>query len=157
MKPKIGLIGAGNIGAELYRRTQNRKWDVEAVIDIDGIYRGLPKKEKLGEVGDYTKYISGLDLGFLAIPTLDEGNLAFRYMKDCLDRNVPIVTCEKGALSNHFSELENEIKKGRIGYSATVGQVDDLTNQCSDLTTVANINLSPFGIEYCLRTLRRIF
>lgn len=121
MKPKIGLIGAGNIGAELYKRLQNRNWNVEAVVDIDGVYRGLPKKEKLAEVRDYPKYVSGLDLIFLAIPTLDEGNLAFRYMKDCLDRNVPVVTCEKGALSNHFSELEAEIKKGRIGYSATVG------------------------------------
>lgn len=121
MKPKIALIGAGNICRELYGKIRSEGWNVECVVDVDGLWRELPKREKLGEVQDYVKHLEGLDLVFLAIPTFDDGETAFRYMRTCLDKNIPVVTCEKGALSNHFSEFEGDLNRGRIGYSATVG------------------------------------
>jgi len=121
MKPKIALIGAGNIGRELYRKIRTEGWSIECAIDVDGIWRELPKKEKLGEQRDYKRHIEQVNLAFLAIPTFDNGQTAFRYIKDCLEYNVPVVTCEKGALSNHFTNLERDLREGRIGYSATVG------------------------------------
>jgi homoserine dehydrogenase len=34
---------------------------------------------------------------------------------------VPVITCEKGALSNYYAELEGAVRSHRIGYSASVG------------------------------------
>lgn len=114
---KIGIIGAGHIGSELYRRAKSLDWDIEFVLRSDGVYRDLT--EKIDELEDYTNYLDGIEIGFLAIPTLDDGKTAFEYMNSLLGRGIPIVTCEKGALSNYFSELEDRLDK--IGYSATVG------------------------------------
>lgn len=119
--PRIGIIGAGNIGSEIYKRVKLLSWDVNCIVDIDGIYKELPKKEKIGELTELKKYIKGLDILFLAIPTFDDGKTAFNYIQTSLDEGVPIVTCEKGALSNYFSELELDVNKHKIGYSATVG------------------------------------
>ena len=121
MKPNIALIGTGNIGGELYKKIKDQGWNIEFVIDIDGIWKGLPKKEKLGEQKDYEKYIKKVDLVFLAIPTFEDGQTAFKYIKNFLEHNVPVVTCEKGALSNYFTDLEKDLREGKIGYSATVG------------------------------------
>ena len=121
MEPKIALIGAGNICRELYRKIIDQGWDVECIIDIDGVWRGLPKKEKLGEQEDYKKYLKGVNLAFIAIPTSEDGQTAFEYIKNCLEYNISVVICEKGALSNHFTDLEKDLREGKIGYSATVG------------------------------------
>ena len=69
MKPKAGIIGAGNIGSELYRKLQKKEWIVNCVIDFDGIYKDISKKEKIDEIKNYTNYFSDLDIAFLAIPT----------------------------------------------------------------------------------------
>ncbi len=53
------------------------------------------------------------------MPTVDDGSTAFKYIKSFVQKNIPIVTCEKGALSNYFTSLERYL--GKIGYSATVG------------------------------------
>ncbi|MCK4428871.1 MAG: hypothetical protein KAU95_00740, partial [Candidatus Aenigmarchaeota archaeon] len=53
------------------------------------------------------------------IPTLDDGKTAFDYMSNLLEKGIPVVTCEKGSLSNYFPELKKW--KDNIGYSATVG------------------------------------
>lgn len=127
-RPKIGIIGVGNIGSELYHRVQLIGWDIGAVVDVDGVYSELPKNNGLGEAQDYLKHFEGLDLVFLAIPTVDDGAIASRYMRNCLDRNILVVTCEKGALSNNFTDFEEDIKHGRIGYSATVGGGSKLLN-----------------------------
>jgi homoserine dehydrogenase len=114
---RIGIIGAGHIGSELYRRAKLLNWDVRFVLRSDGVYKDLA--EKIGELENYIDFLDDIDIGFLAIPTLDDGRIAFEYMKSLLGRDIPIVTCEKGALSNYFSDLENNL--GEIGYSATVG------------------------------------
>ena len=119
--PKIGIIGIGNIGSELWHKIQAKGWGVECVVDIDGIYCDAHKSEKLGEPGSFENFLKTLDLVFLAIPTFDEGETAFGYMRASLGRGVPVVTCEKGALSNYFSGLEEAVRDGKIGYSATVG------------------------------------
>lgn len=114
---KVGIIGAGHIGTELYKRVQSRGWDVSFVLKRSGVYKDL--SEKVGEIAEYRRYCKDADVVFLAIPTLDDGRTAFNYIASLLEMGVPVVTCEKGALSNYFPELESRL--GMIGFSATVG------------------------------------
>ena len=120
---RVGIIGAGNIGSELFRRVKQLGWDVLFVLKSDGVYKNLTEKVDVENYQEhiYQKYIFTdiLDVVFLAIPTLDDGKAAFDYLSFYLSRNIPVITCEKGALSNYFFELEKWLDN--IGYSATVG------------------------------------
>jgi len=115
---KIGIIGAGNIGSELYRKTKALGGDIKFVLKDDGVYKNLD--EKVDNLKNYNRHFNNLDVAFLAIPTLDDGKTAFKYIeKLLLLKDIPVVTCEKGALSNYFRYLRPYLDK--IGYSATVG------------------------------------
>ena len=115
--PRVGIIGAGNIGSELYRKVVELGWNVVFVAKSDGIYQNLT--EKIDRLDTYLDYGRKVDLVFLAIPTLDDGTAAFEYLMSLLTINIPVVTCEKGALSGHFTELEPYLH--RLGYNASVG------------------------------------
>lgn len=115
--PRVGIIGAGNIGSELYRKVVGLGWEVKFVVKSDGVYRNLT--DKVDRLDNYPEYAAGTDLAFLAIPTLDDGGTAHQYLRCYLDRGIPVVTCEKGSLGYYFPELEPF--RHRIGYSATVG------------------------------------
>jgi len=110
---RIGIIGKGNIGSELYRKAKSMKWDIKYILDIDGFYKNLT--EKISPPKDY----KNLDVAFLAIPTFDDGFVEFNHMQSFLKKGIPVVTSAKGALSNYFPELKDYLDK--IGYSATVG------------------------------------
>jgi homoserine dehydrogenase len=114
---KVGIIGAGNIGSVLCKKVKQIGWSIQFVLKNDGVYKN--QSEKIDSKKNYKKYFDKLDIVFLAIPTIDDGSIAYEYMKYFLEKNIPVVTCEKGALSNYFSELEKW--KDKIGYSATVG------------------------------------
>jgi homoserine dehydrogenase len=115
--PKVIIIGAGNIGSELHKRIKQLKWEVLFVVKQDGIYKNF--SEKIDEINNIEKYIKNINLAFIAIPTLDDGLTAYKYLKMFLENNIPTITCEKGALGNYFFELEKYLPL--IGYSATVG------------------------------------
>lgn len=117
MNPKIAIIGAGNIGSELYKRISQTAWEIVFIVKQDGIYKNI--SEKIDEVNNIKKYIKNIDLVFLAIPTIDNGLVAFEYMKMFLEKEIPVITCEKGALGNYFPELEKYLPL--IGCSASVG------------------------------------
>ena len=125
---RVAIVGMGRIGLELYRRAKSRELDIVFMLDVDGMYKDPLKKEKIGNFEDYKKQTDSLDLAFLTIPTSDNGETAYNYMNHFLSLSTPIVTSEKGALSNHFSELDFAIKNGMIGYSATVGGGTRLLN-----------------------------
>lgn len=116
-QPRVGIIGVGNIGSELYRRVVGLGWKVGFVVKSDGVYRNLT--EKIDRLDTYLDYSRKVDLVFLAIPTLDDGTAAYEYITSLLAINIPVVTCEKGALSSHFTELEPQLY--RLGYNASVG------------------------------------
>ena len=128
-RPNIGLIGIGNIGSRLASKIIERDWNLDHVVDMDGIYT-LDVNRETGDVrrGDFVSgikgygiYLEGKDLTFLTIPTSDDGSKACAYMSTNLLRNIPVVTCEKGALSNHYESFSEFLSQGMIGYSATVG------------------------------------
>lgn len=114
-----GIIGAGRIGSELYRKIQSLGWNIKFILEIDGVYKNL--KDKIDKHKNYLNYCKDLDIGFLAIskPKSDDGSIAFGFMKSLLEKNIPVVTSEKGAYSNYFRELKKWREK--TGYSATVG------------------------------------
>lgn len=115
--PRVAIIGAGNIGSELYRKLLLLGWEVACVVKSDGVYKNL--HDRIDRLDSYLDRCRSVDIAFLAIPTLDDGTAAYEYLMSFLELGKPIVTCEKGALSSHFTELEPFLHL--IGYSATVG------------------------------------
>lgn len=125
MTAAVGIVGKGNIGSELHAKLSAKEcakdWNVKWMMSSQGFFQDLAGKQKIGEVKDYDSKVVGLNAVFLAIPTLDNGEMALRYMRSALKAGVPVITCEKGALSNYYSELEGAVRGHRIGYSTTVG------------------------------------
>ena len=118
MKTKIGLIGRGLIGTELARRLNEKGYEIRFMAGSLGIYAGNSDR-KIDELENYENHFTKVDALCLAIPTKDDGSKALEYILAALFNNKPIVTCEKGALSNYFPELKNGLN--RMGYSSTVG------------------------------------
>ncbi len=100
MKKAI-IIGNGSIGSEVGRQIMELGWEVVAVV----------------ERGDEWESLSA-DVVFLAIPT-DNGESALKYIEHFVKRDIPVVTCEKGALAHHFDKLAPHLHM--VGFNATVG------------------------------------
>ncbi len=115
---KVMLVGAGNIGSTLYSRLREFGHKVLFVVRSGGIYKDLTKRNQLKGRNLFDCY-DEVDIVCLAIPTADNGVVALDYLLGALGRGKPVVTCEKGALSNFFSVLEDWLPN--TGYSATVG------------------------------------
>ena len=124
---KAGIIGRGLIGSELYKRLQTGGWDVVGVANKSGFSKNLPKTGTIIPIvvqyDNPSKVIDvffqeGVDVMFLAIPTLDDGEIAQDYIRQSITAGIPIVTCEKGALGNYFNEVFNS---QMLGYNAAVG------------------------------------
>ena len=120
-KRRVLIIGYGTIGSALHETLlSDGRWDVTCLLNgRQGWLTGTPGTFKKPEPIDLNRILEKVQLDFLAIPTKDDGVTAKRYMKDALERKIPVVTCEKGALANHFNALEPDLDK--IGYGATVG------------------------------------
>lgn len=117
MKVKIGLIGYGRIGQEVKKRALQKGWAVPVIAITTGIYDS--EEKKIDELDNWLKYFKKVDIAVLCISTLDDGTIAYNYIKNLVENGIPVVTSEKGALGNYFPELKPWIDK--IGYSATVG------------------------------------
>ncbi len=123
MTKKIVIIGLGLIGKALRAKVEKVPgWEIQQIVDKGQILSGSGK-----EIGPFDTASPKLeflipencDLAFLSIPTYDKGETAYRYIKYAVEHGIPVVTCEKGALSYFWADLEKFI--GIIGYSATVG------------------------------------
>ena len=115
---KAGIIGFGNIGKKLYEKLLENGWGVTFIVTSEHIFVGNPDNPK-DKSENWLNYCRDVDIVFLAIPTFDDGKTALDYIVAVTEKGIPIVTCEKGALSNYFAELKPILN--RIGYSATVG------------------------------------
>lgn len=113
---KTIIIGRGKIGNGLARELQKNHWQVKFSLDNNYVYRS---NKKIDYAKNYKKYIKNIDYVFLAIPTFDDGKTAFDFIKFFVQKNIPVITCEKGSLANYYLLLRPFIDK--IGYNATVG------------------------------------
>jgi len=115
---QAGIIGFGNIGKKLYEKLLENGWKVAFIVTSEQVFVGntdVPKDKS----ENWLNYCHDVDVVFLAIPTFDDGRTAFNYITAVTEKGIPVVTCEKGAISNYFTELKPILN--RIGYSATVG------------------------------------
>lgn len=130
---RAGIVGLGNIGLELYSRLRSLGWDVPFILRSGGTYSSPQKR--IGPIEDHLNH--EIDVAFIAIPTKDDGRIAYDYITSFLDRGVRVITCEKGALSNYFPELEPRIHM--IGHRATVGGgslILDLVKEAKGITEI---------------------
>lgn len=114
---KVGIIGRGNIGEELIAHIQDERWEIVGVANSSGIFD--QDGEKLSDLKGWKMYFSKADVICICIPTLDQGQAAYEYIDEFTRQGKIVVTSEKGALGNYFSELAGRLNK--IGYRATVG------------------------------------
>lgn len=147
----ITLIGAGMIGTELYKQLLNNpKGGVKpyAVVEYDGIYdisdlglytneltnrtlsqylssegKKLDRKLKIAEVDKFEDFLKNSDTDVVAvlITTKDDGSAAANYFRTAFKYDIPVVTCEKGALSASYEEFIPQMKNDMLGYTASVG------------------------------------
>lgn len=104
----VGIIGSGSIATHLNGR-----------LELLGI-----KTSYMLKSNEQFKSVEYLDQHnpravFLTISTKDHGEAARAYMLECVERGVPVITCEKGALAYHAKDLKKYIEL--IRFSAAVG------------------------------------
>ncbi|MBA3047697.1 hypothetical protein KKC83_01755 [Patescibacteria group bacterium] len=115
---KAGIIGFGNIGKKLREKLLENDWIVSLIVTSEHVFvndLNVPKDKS----ENWLDYCHDIDIIFLAIPTVDDGRTALNFISAAVKKEIPIVTCEKGALSNYFAELKPILNS--TGYSATVG------------------------------------
>ncbi len=115
---KAGIIGFGNMGKKLYEKLLENGWTVAFIVTSKHVFIGSTDVPK-DKAENWLDYCYNVNIVFLAIPTFDDGEIALNYITAVTEKGIPVVTCEKGALSNYFVELEPILN--RIGYSATAG------------------------------------
>ncbi|MFA6050526.1 MAG: hypothetical protein WC761_05005 [Candidatus Paceibacterota bacterium] len=109
---KAIVIGSGSVGSELCAQLKSLGWEIIAIVKS----REIVSNE--GEIIETDWQSLTADVVFVSIPT-DGGEKALQYIEHFLKRNIPVVTCEKGALAYHFDTLKPYIKN--LGFNATVG------------------------------------
>lgn len=116
--PRVGIFGRGNIGGPLAKLVSANKLDLRFTSDRNGIYgrsNDFVCHSRL--IGDF---LSEVEIACLAISTQDDGTIAAGLIEYIISTfGIPVVTCEKGAIGNHFSRIKEFV--GQIGFSAVVG------------------------------------
>ncbi len=122
MAHRVGIIGTGKIAQHLEQRLTVLGWEVVFRTNRREYFSkgGASAWDGSESAADRAERLLSLDtpeLVFLAHSTNDEGQEALGYIKTFGGRGIPLVTCEKGALS-HF-DLREYLPL--LGYTASVG------------------------------------
>ncbi len=106
---KIANIGYGTIGTHVQRRL------VADGHQICLCPRGIHTHSQFSEWLAHEKP----QAVFITISTRDTGEGALEYFIPCIQADIPVFTCEKGALAYHADKLRPHLAS--IGFSASVG------------------------------------
>lgn len=111
------IFGAGNIGSALIQRLGKENLNVKYIVRSNGIF-DLDSNKIAGQK-DWKKFISETDLAFICIPTTGEGEQAFEYEMAFLEKDKPVITCEKASIARNWDTLRKY--KNIFKYTASVG------------------------------------
>ncbi|HEX5797401.1 MAG TPA: hypothetical protein VFX86_03340 [Candidatus Saccharimonadales bacterium] len=115
-------VGYGNVGQAVPERAAELGLEQSPlVVRSDAIYalEDGSRFDKGEEFWADPEVIKGVDAAFIAMPSFDDGERARDIIKGLVNNGIAVVTAEKGALANHYAELEPMMEN--IGISATVG------------------------------------
>ncbi len=137
-KSTWALIGPGNVGSELLSRLSGQGQAEriglyplpEFIMRSSGITRPdgtLTPFERLEDAEQLP------DVAFVAMPSTADGSTAHGYITAFLRQGKVVVTAEKGAAANYFSDLEHASDGfTRLGINATVGGGTRMLEQLSE-------------------------
>ncbi|MEX2014981.1 MAG: hypothetical protein WD885_03520 [Candidatus Saccharimonadales bacterium] len=124
---KFLSIGFGNVGRAIPKRAEaelglNQK---NFVIRSDGVHR-LNKDgtsvlfSKRPDFWQAPEVMRDVKVAFNTLPS-SEGKRSFEILKHLASKGIPVVTAEKGSLSDFYKQIENEGLLDFLGSDATVG------------------------------------
>ncbi len=147
MKKAI-LFGYGNIGKELVRGLSKEKIDLKYIVNSSGVFDSTLIKQ--GDLNDWKDFTYEIDIVFITIPTIGDGKIAFEYASFFIEKNIPVVTCEKASIANNFEFFKKY--KNIFKYTASVGggtrmlnKISDFENKILEIKAVVNGTLNLIG------------
>lgn len=155
-KEQWGLIGYGNIGQELARQLGQEHVasrmglsPLPAFVLRSGGFRAADGETPLA-VENLQDFDLPLGVVFVAMPSTDDGKDAKGYISYFLENDSKVVSAEKGAMANYFTELRQQSGSfRRLGINATVGggtRVMSVAREyCRDTDNVTQIHLALNG------------
>ena len=151
-----GLIGYGTIGKELARQLAQERVAKRLGLQTKPAFimrsSGIMEPDAVTPSSFESLQDVGLlpDVMFVALPSTNDGKLAYDVLSHVLKNGKTAVTAEKGALANYFDLLKKASDNfKRLGISATVGggtRVMTLAKEyCQDADNVSQLHLSLNG------------
>lgn len=142
------LFGFGNIGKVLAEQIPKEKINLKYIVNTKGIFDSNLIKQ--GDLEDWKKFADDIQIVFITIPTIGDGARAFEYEKYFLEKNIPVITCEKASIANHFEELKKY--KNIFKFTASVGggtqmlrKIFEYKNKIFEIKAVVNGTLNFVG------------
>ncbi|MES2409097.1 MAG: hypothetical protein V4509_02210 [Patescibacteria group bacterium] len=147
MKSAI-LFGYGNIGKVLTKRIPKEKIDLKYIANSKGVFDSELIKQ--ADLENWKNFTNDIQIVFITIPTMGDGSIAFEYASFFLEKNIPVITCEKASVANNFGYLNKH--KNIFKYTASVGGGTKMLQQLSlfnseilELKAVVNGTLNFIG------------
>ncbi len=165
-----GLIGHRNsgsypnVGGELARQIAEpgvaQRYGLSPkplfIVKTSGIYEA--DGETPSAVSSLTDVNDFPDVTFVALPSTDDGLVAYDNIAHILDRGKRVVTAEKGAIANNFADLEARSENfQRLGITATVGggtrMIKIAQEYCQVHPDITQIHVTPNGTTTAMLSL----
>ena len=147
----VMVVGRGTMGKPLHARLVQEGFSVTSVgrrdVLVGDTHHDISAITDGYIAGRLSRFIQGVQVAFLAIPSDGDGNTELAYMEYFRAKGIYVITFAKSALAYHYDKLRPHLDM--VGRSATVGGGTQilpwLTNLClpgKDFTMFAYLNAS---------------